>query len=224
MDIFEFIKPKPKSERKNYQLVTDKIIEETMKSEQVPKLMLHSCCAPCSCYVIEYLANFFEITVYFYNPNIYPKAEYEKRKDAQMQYNSMAKTKYPIVMIEGDYDTRKFYKAVKGHEHDKEGEERCQICYHLRMEETARLGEEMGFDYFTSCLSISPHKDSQVINEIGARLEQTYDIKYLYSDFKKKNGFKRSIEICNACKLYRQNYCGCEFSMRAMHESGISTI
>ena len=186
--------------------------------------MLHSCCAPCSCYVIEYLANFFQITVYFYNPNIYPKAEYEKRKNTQIQYNSMAKTKYPIVMIEGDYDTRKFYKAVKGHEHDKEGEERCQICYHLRMEETARLGEEIGFYYFTSCLSISPYKDSQVINEIGERLEQAYAIKYLYSDFKKKNGFKRSIEICNACKLYRQNYCGCEFSMRAMRESGISTI
>lgn len=224
MSEFEFIEAKPKTQRKNYQLMTDRIVEEAQKSEHPPKLMLHSCCAPCSCYVIDYLANYFKITVFFYNPNIYPKAEYEKRKETQIKYNSLCETKYPIDMIEGDYDTRRFYKAVKGHEHDKEGGERCQICYNMRMEETAKLAEEMGYDYFTSCLSISPHKDSQVINELGARLEEKYDVKYLYSDFKKKNGFKRSIEICNACKLYRQNYCGCEFSLRNMQETGESTI
>lgn len=196
----------------NYQNKLDEIIEEILKQDKVPSLLLHSCCAPCSSYVIEYLSNYFNITVFYYNPNIYPKEEYLKRVKEEKDFISKFKTKYKVDFIEGDYDTNKFYSVAKGFEGEKEGGERCFRCYELRLKETASVAKNKGYDYFTTTLSISPYKNAQKLNEIGEKVGSEYDMQYLYSDFKKKNGYKRSIELSREYNLYRQDYCGCIFS------------
>ncbi|MFL0251836.1 epoxyqueuosine reductase QueH [Clostridium neuense] len=196
----------------NYQNKLDEIIEEILKQDKVPSLLLHSCCAPCSSYVIEYLSNYFNITVFYYNPNIYPKEEYLKRVKEEKDFISKFKTKYKVDFIEGDYDTNKFYSVAKGFEGEKEGGERCFRCYELRLKETASVAKNKGYDYFTTTLSISPYKNAQKLNEIGEKVGSEHDMQYLYSDFKKKNGYKRSIELSREYNLYRQDYCGCIFS------------
>lgn len=193
----------------NYQLETDKIINNL---DSTPTLLLHACCAPCSSYVLEYLSEHFNITVFFYNPNITEYEEYLKRKDELVRFIAEKPLKNPVKMIDGDYSPDKFFEIANGRETLQEGGARCFDCYLLRLERTAVLAKEMKFDYFCTTLSVSPHKNSQKLNEIGARLSEKYGIEYLYSDFKKRNGYKRSIELSAQYNLYRQNYCGCIYS------------
>lgn len=197
---------------RNFQKELEKIIEKHVNAKEVPTLLLHSCCAPCSSYVIEYLSNYFEITVFYYNPNIFPDEEYEKRVEEQMRFISEFPTKYPVKFRRGDFEKNRFYEVVKGYEQIPEGGERCFRCYELRLSETARVAKEEGVDYFTTTLSISPLKNAGKLNEIGERLAQEYDVAYLVSDFKKKNGYKRSVELSNTYGMYRQDYCGCVYS------------
>ena len=186
------------------------------------KLFLHSCCAPCSSYVLEYLRNFFRITVFYYNPNITQEAEYRHRVEEQKRliqiFNDKAirepEEAYPIHVVEGDYQKQLFFDAVKGLEGCPEGGERCFICYEIRLLETARRAKEAGADYFTTTLTISPLKNASKINEIGDRIGGMADIAFLPSDFKKKNGYKRTVELPKEYDLYRQDYCGCVFSRR----------
>lgn len=200
--------------KRNYQRELDQIIEKIRKEEEAPTLLLHSCCAPCSSYVLEYLAEYFQITVFYYNPNIYPDEEYEKRVKEQQRFIKSLPVRYPVAFIEGEFEKDKFYEAVKGLEKEKEGGERCFVCYRLRLEKTAELAAKLNMDYFTSTLTISPLKNAEKLNEIGEQLAGQYDAAWLPSDFKKKNGYKRSTELSREYGLYRQDYCGCVFSRR----------
>ncbi|MBQ7445490.1 MAG: epoxyqueuosine reductase QueH [Clostridia bacterium] len=195
----------------NYQLILDRTLKEISESGRVPELLLHSCCAPCSSYCLEYLSDYFNITVFYFNPNIEDE-EFERRYNEQVRLVSELKTKYPVRVVKGDHDTERYYNAVSGHESDPEGGERCRICFELRLEEAARYANENGFDYFTTTLSISPLKNALVLNSIGEKMSEKYGVRYLYSDFKKKNGYLRSIELSKEHSLYRQDYCGCVFS------------
>jgi len=199
---------------RNYQIELDKIIEKIEKEERIPTLLLHSCCAPCSSYVLEYLSRYFAITVFYYNPNIYPEDEYRKRVREQKMLISKMPLKNPVSFIEGAYNTEEFYTVTKGMEEDKEGGQRCLRCYKLRLRRTAELAIENSFDYFTTTLSISPLKNAAKLNEIGEKLAAEYQTVYLPSDFKKRNGYKRSTELSVEYGLYRQNFCGCIFSRR----------
>ena len=195
----------------NYEILMENQLKEIEKTGIKPKLLLHSCCAPCSSAILEFLQNYFDTTVYFYNPNITFEEEYYKRLNEQREYHE--KRGYSIKVIEGKYDPKEdFFKQVKGLEDRKEGGERCFKCYTLRMEATAQKAKELGFDYFSTVLSISPLKNAQWINEIGEELSKKYDIKFLNGDFKKKNRYLRSTEISREYELYRQDYCGCVFS------------
>ena len=198
--------------KRNYQKELDKLIERNRKEGKTPRLFLHACCAPCSSYVMEYLSQYFEITVFYYNPNIYPETEYRERAREQERLICEMKTENPIHFLEGTYDPSVFYAMARGHEKDLEGGERCFRCYELRLREGAAVAKQGGFDYFTTTLSISPLKNAQKLNEIGIRLGEEYGVPYLQSDFKKKNGYKRSTELSAQYGLYRQNYCGCVFS------------
>ena len=199
-------------QKQNYQRILEHTLEEIGKNGAVPTLLLHSCCAPCSSYVLEYLSQYFEITVFYYNPNIYPETEYRERAREQERLIWEMKTENPIHFLEGTYDPSVFYAMARGHEKDLEGGERCFRCYELRLREGAAVAKQGGFDYFTTTLSISPLKNAQKLNEIGIRLGEEYGVPYLQSDFKKKNGYKRSTELSAQYGLYRQNYCGCVFS------------
>lgn len=198
----------------NYQKELDKLLIKLEKEGRVPRLLLHSCCAPCSSYVLEYLSKHFEITVFYYNPNIFPESEYTKRILEQQMLIGEMEMRYPVSFIAGNYDKEKFYEIAKGLEHLKEGGERCFRCYELRLEETARIAKEGGFDYYTTTLSISPLKNADKLNEIGMKIGKKYGIEYLQSDFKKKNGYRRSVELSKEFGLYRQDYCGCIYSMQ----------
>lgn len=187
--------------------------EKFLKSlDYRPKLLLHSCCGPCSSAVLELLVKYFDIDVYYYNPNIYPESEYIKRSNTQQQL--LKQLDNNIKFIEGNYDYQLFKDNVIGLESEKEGGLRCKKCINLRMKETCCYAKEHGYDFFTTTLSVSPHKNSKMINEIGFSLEKEYDMPYLYSDFKKKDGYKRSIVLSKEYELYRQDYCGCEYSIR----------
>lgn len=196
----------------NYQLILDKILNRLTEEQLVPTLLLHSCCAPCSSYVLEYLSQYFKITVLYYNPNIGPQTEYDRRKKEQKEFISRFPAKNPIEFLDCDYEPREFFEKVKGKEHLGERSERCYACYELRLEKAAEEAKKYGFDYFTTTLSISPHKNAQWLNEIGAYFSEKYNVKYLFSDFKKKGGYYRSTELAKEYGLYRQDYCGCVFS------------
>ena len=198
--------------KRNYQSELDKIIEGL--EDNPPSLLLHTCCAPCSSYCIEYLAEYFYITVLYYNPNIFPESEYIHRKNEQIRLIGKMKTKHPVSFTPCDFESEKFYETVKGLEECREGGERCFKCYRLRLEKSAQIAKENGFDYFTTSLTISPLKNAAKINEIGEELAKEYGVKFLPSDFKKREGYKRSIELSREYNLYRQNYCGCVFSQR----------
>lgn len=203
--------------KENYENIMIKIIEDLKKNKVTPTLLLHSCCAPCSAAVIEFLSQFFQITVFFYNPNITEREEYLKRKAEHIDYikhNNLA-----VKFLDGDYDTKRdFFQLVKGLENAPEGGERCTICYSKRMEVTGQKAKELGFDFFSTVLSISPLKNSTKINNIGRFLEEKYAVPFLYSDFKKKNRYKRGIELSKENNLYRQDYCGCIYSKLEMAE------
>lgn len=205
----------------NYQKQLDKIIESIEKSGETPALLLHSCCAPCSSYVLEYLSKYFRITVFYYNPNIYPEEEFSKRCDEQKRLISQMPVVNKVEFLEIGYDDKEFYNAVRGVEHIKEGGERCFRCYRLRLEMTARLAAEKNFDYFTTTLSISPYKNAQKLNEISAELGEIYGVKSLPADFKKREGYKRSIQLSADYGLYRQDYCGCVFSQQERNNLNI---
>ncbi len=199
--------PKP-----NYQLELDKTLAKITQENIRPRLLLHACCAPCSSYVLEYLTKYFDITVFFYNPNISPESEYLHRvSEIKRLISEMCPT---VHFIEGRYEPKKFYDMAKGLEDAPERGERCLKCYRMRIEESAVIAKQGNFDYFTTTLSISPQKDSHVLNSIGKEISEIYDIPYLYSDFKKKGGYKRSIELSAQFHLYRQNFCGCIYSKR----------
>lgn len=198
----------------NYQKILDQTIASIQSKNQVPTLLLHSCCAPCSSYCLEYLSQFFQITVFYYNPNIYPNTEYRTRVEEQKRFISSLPAMHPISFIEGMYEPNQFFSITKGMESLPEGGERCFLCYELRLRETAIFAKEHEFDYFTTTLSISPLKNADKLNEIGERLAQEYQISYLFSDFKKKNGYKHSIELSKEYELYRQDFCGCIYSYK----------
>ena len=204
---------------RNFQKELEKIIEENKKNGVVPSLLLHSCCAPCSSYCLEYLSQYFKITVLYYNPNLFPAGEYERRVSEQKKLVSALPTKYPVTLVEMKGEPEEFYSAVKGLEHTGEGGERCFACFRLRLERAARYAKENGFDFFTTTLTISPLKNAQKLNEIGEAVGEKFGVRHLPSDFKKKNGYKRSVELSKVYGLYRQDYCGCVFSKREREEA-----
>ena len=190
----------------------DKTLEELKIKGARPSLLLQACCAPCSSYVLEYLCEFFDITLFFYNPNISPEKEYFFRAaELKRLVKEMPIENKPEIVI-CDYDNTSFFKMAKGMEDLPEGSQRCFLCYELRLEAAAKYAKEKKFDYFCTTLSISPHKNAEKLNEIGEKMAKKYEKSYLFSDFKKKNGYKRSIELSKKYDLYRQNYCGCVFS------------
>ena len=194
----------------NYQLELDRTLQKLSLANKRPSLLLHACCAPCSSYVLEYLTQYFDITVFYYNPNISPENEYLHRvSEIKRLISEMCPS---VNFIEGRYEPEKFYEMAKGLENEPERGARCLKCYRMRLEESAAVAKENKFDYFTTTLSISPQKDSIVLNSIGKEISEKYDIPYLFSDFKKKGGYKRSIELSAQFHLYRQNFCGCIFS------------
>ncbi len=196
----------------NYQKLLDVTIEKEVQQNRTPTLLLHSCCAPCSSYVIEYLSQYFSITVFYYNPNIAPAEEYQYRVSEQKRLISVMPVKNKVSFLEGDYVPQEFYRVCKGLEQEKEGGKRCEQCFYLRLSRTAQTAKEQYFDYFTTTLTISPLKNAVLINTIGQQLSQDFGVPYLFSDFKKKEGYKRSIVLSKEYQLYRQNYCGCIFS------------
>ena len=178
------------------------------------RILLHSCCAPCSSWVITYLTKYFDITILYYNPNISPNEEYDKRKKEQIRLIKEIDKIGTIDIIDCDYENDIYEEKIKGYEECPERGERCTICFNLRLEKTAKIAKENNFDYFCSTLTVSPYKNAKLINEIGKELGDKYNIKWLYSDFKKENGYKNSIELSKKYNLYRQDYCGCIYSKR----------
>ena len=196
----------------NYNKERENILESLKKENKIPKLLLHSCCAPCSSHVISVLTDYFDITILYYNPNIEPFEEYEKRKQEEIRFIEQYPNKNKLDIIDCDYDNILFKKMSEGLEQEKEGGARCVKCYHLRLDKTASMASELNYDYFATTLTVSPLKNSEKLNTIGKFLENKYNIKYLVSDFKKKEGYKHSIELAKEYDLYRQDYCGCIYS------------
>lgn len=196
----------------NYQKRLDALLSQLQAEKRVPNLMLHSCCAPCSSYVLEYLSQYFSITVFYYNPNITPRTEYEHRKTEQLRLIREGDWKHPVTVLDCDWEPQAFSEIAKGLEQEPEGGRRCLRCFDLRLRKTAEAAKNGSYDYFTTTLSISPLKDAQKLNEIGEALAEEYGVFYLPSDFKKKEGYKRSVELSQKYRLYRQDYCGCIFS------------
>ena len=210
----------------NFSLMTEKVIKDIEQNGKKPSLLLHACCAPCASYVIEYLSDFFDITLFYYNPNISPKTEYEFRLAELEQLCREHPKAKNIKILPCEYNEQEFYELAKGLENSKEGGARCKKCYELRLNKTAEAAKKHGFDYFTTTLTISPYKNAVWLNEIGEKLMKEYGIKYLFSDFKKKNGYKRSIELSRKYNLYRQDFCGCVYSkkeaeMRRLEKSNL---
>ena len=200
---------------KNFDKMLENIIKKHKEQGEIPKVLLHSCCAPCSSYVIEYLSQYFYLTILYYNPNIAPRDEYDKRKKEQIRLINTMKTKYKVNILDCDYDNDLYESLVKGLELEPERGRRCEVCFKLRLDKTASLAKKMNYDYFGTTLTVSPYKNCLMINELGLDIEQKFKIKFLVSDFKKRNGYKRSIELSHEYNLYRQNYCGCKYSKEA---------
>ena len=196
--------------QQNYQKELDKIISGL--NGRRPKLLLHACCAPCSSYVLEYLSRYFQITLFYYNPNISPESEYRYRVAEVERLVAQMLPESDVTVVEGRYDPERFAQAVQGLEGEPEGGKRCMVCYRLRLEETARQAQALGCEFFTTTLSISPLKNARALNEIGEALAPIYETRYLVSDFKKREGYKRSIQLSAEYQLYRQDYCGCIYS------------
>lgn len=200
----------------NYQKLLDEKIREIEKEGSRPKLLLHACCAPCSSYSMEYLSKYFDISIYFYNPNIDTKEEFELRVEELNRLIREMPLSGEVKLLTGEYEPEKFYEIAKGREKLPEGGERCHMCYALRLEEAARAAKVFGSDYFTTTLSISPYKNAEWLNRLGEKFGKEYEVPYLYSDFKKKGGYQRSVQLSKEYGLYRQDYCGCVFSKAEM--------
>ena len=203
---------------KNYQILLDKEIEALQKAGERPRLLLHACCAPCSSYVLEYLCKYFEITLFFYNPNISPRSEYDMRLGELERLVTDMGLGDGVTVVNSDYTPELFYQMAKGLESLPEGGERCRRCYELRLCKTAEAAKEGGFDYFTTTLSISPHKNAEWLNTIGEELSGKVGVKYLFSDFKKRGGYLRSCKLSEEYGLYRQDFCGCIYSKMAKEQ------
>lgn len=199
---------------RNYQKELDRILQDLNHTDRALHLLLHSCCGPCSSYVLEYLAPFFKITVFYDNPNIQPRAEYEHRLAEQRRVIAHIQAPHGIALVEGDYDPARYADAVRGLTHLGEGSERCFACYRFRMQTAAELARELGCDYFTTTLSISPYKNVERINAIGEEIAEQVGVPHLPNDFKKRGGYQRSIVLCREWDIYRQHYCGCIYSQR----------
>ena len=197
--------------KENYSRLLEKELADIKNMVTKPRLLMQACCAPCSSYVLEYISSLFDLSVYFYNPNISPAAEFSFRLVELDRFIKSAGYE-EVKLLSPDYDPTEFFSAVRGMEDLPEGGERCRVCYELRLRKTAEAARNGGFDYFCTTLSISPYKNAEWLNEIGKKLEAEYGVKWLYSDFKKKNGYKRSIELSAEYGLYRQDYCGCVYS------------
>ena len=197
-------------EKQNFQLIMERQLE-TLKGGE--RLLLHSCCGPCSSYVLDVLTKHFDVTLLYYNPNIYPSEEYQKRLAEQLRLLDEMPFEKSVSYMACEYDEGEFLKAAKGLESEREGGVRCEKCFRLRLNKTAFEAQKNGFDYFTTTLSVSPHKNAQMLNEIGKELEKEYGVKYLYADFKKKDGYKKSVKLSEEYNLYRQDYCGCRFAL-----------
>ena len=202
------------SNKENYQLLLERTLKAIEGLEKKKTLLLHACCAPCSSYVLEYLSKYFDITLFFYNPNIYPEEEFRFREDELRRLIGEMPLPSGVNIISGRYEPTEFFDIARGYEELPEGDERCHRCYALRLEESARAAKEGGFDYFCTTLSISPYKNAEWLNTIGKEMSEKYGVGYLFSDFKKKNGYKRSCQLSEQYSLYRQDYCGCVFSKR----------
>lgn len=201
-------------QKRNFQKELEQILDGLSQKDAPPRLLLHSCCAPCSSYVLEYLSRYFAITVLYYNPNISPQEEYELRKAEQQRLIQEGNWSHPVTFLDCDWDAKSFAAVTEGLEHLPEGGARCFACYRLRLQAAARAAKKGGYDYFTTTLSISPLKNAQKLNEIGEALALKYGVKHLPADFKKKEGYKRSIVLSKQYNLYRQDYCGCIYSKR----------
>ena len=202
-------------EKRNFQRELDEIIKDMTDKGERPTILLHSCCGPCSSYVLEYLNRYFKIKLFFYNPNIHPEEEYQRRLQAQKKVLESLPLK-DVELIEGEYEPSVYFEAVKGLENEPEGGKRCEVCIRLRMERAAEEAVKLKADYFATTLTVSPHKNAPYINSAGEDIEKTVTVPYLVSDFKKKNGYKRSVELCRIYDIYRQNYCGCTYSIWEM--------
>lgn len=200
----------------NYQKIMEQQLKKIPKGE---RLLLHSCCAPCSTAVLEQLAQHFAVTLYFYNPNIWPSEEYERRKAEQQQLLPQIETKYPVVFLEASYHPEDFYKVAAPFAQEAEGGKRCVACFSLRLQQAAKTAANLGFGWFTTTLTISPHKNAALLNQIGSIAGEMHGVQFLHADFKKKEGFKRSLQLSDEFGLYRQDYCGCEYSYQARHQS-----
>ena len=200
--------------KQNYQLILDKTLENIKKREDRPSLLLHACCAPCSSYVLEYLSKYFDITLFFYNPNIFPQDEHDLRYAELERLIKDMGLDEKVAFVRADYEPELFFEIARGLEELPEGGERCRKCYEQRIEKTARAALVGKFDYFSTTLSISPYKNAQWLCEIGSQMGEKYGIPYLLSDFKKRGGYKRSCELSEQYKLYRQDFCGCVYSKR----------
>ena len=198
----------------NYHTILTKLVEDWKRKKQKPRVLLHSCCAPCSTYSLEFLCEYADVTVLFSNNNIHPESEYRKRGKVQEEFiiNFNSRTGNNVGYIQDEYAPLDFYKKVKGLEKEKEGGQRCNSCFSMRLDIVARRAQELGFDYFGSALTLSPKKNSQLINSLGLEIQEFFDVRYLPSDFKKNKGYERSIEMCNEYEVYRQCYCGCVFA------------
>ncbi len=199
--------------QRNYQRELERLLDKLEREQRVPRLLLHSCCAPCSSYVLEYLTGYFDITLLYYNPNIYPPSEYDARVQEQAGLVERMPFVHSVSMVKGEYVPEEFFREARGLEREPEGGARCEKCYELRLRQAARMAKETGCDFFATTLSISPLKPAGRLNDIGERLAEEYQVAYLPSDFKKKNGYKRSVELSAEYGLYRQNYCGCIYSI-----------
>ncbi len=200
----------------NYQRITDRLLSEIPLGER-PRLLLHDCCAPCGSYVLTYLTAYFDIDILFYNPNIYPKAEYDKRLNELKKLCAAAPFSERVRIIEGVYDPKHFADCAVGLENEPEGKKRCEACFRLRLKEAAVEAKNRGTDWFATTLSVSPHKNAALLNQIGGELEKEYGVRYLYADFKKRGGYQQSVALSKQFDLYRQDYCGCVYSMKTAH-------
>lgn len=197
-------------EKQNFQLLMERQLDSLNGGE---RLLLHSCCGPCSSYVLDVLTKHFDVTLLYYNPNIYPEEEYQKRLAEQLRLLDEMPFEKSVSYMACEYDEGEFLQAAKGFEGEREGGARCEKCFRFRLKKTAIEAQKNGFDYFTTTLSVSPHKNAQMLNEIGKELEKEYGVKYLYADFKKKDGYKKSVKFSDEYNLYRQDYCGCRFAL-----------
>lgn len=203
--------------KKNYYIDFEKVIRG-IDLENPPSLLLHSCCGPCSTSVLELLSDYFKVTLLYYNPNIYPSDEYYKRLEEQKKVLDKVNGRFEIKFLEGRYDPAEYFDAVKGVEQLPEGSQRCFNCYEIRLKEAAQFAKNLNMDYFATTLSVSPYKNAQIINEIGEKIANEYEVKHLPNDFKKKDGYKKSVELSKSWNIYRQDYCGCPFSKREAEE------